>query len=252
MIKFYIASLSLIGVNWQVGACERTHSFASGCKFGFVSLGIHSPSRAPNLILTLLFIIITNKAPRGIDVEGYFTAKLWHHDWVECKSFLVFVCIPSFVKVSHNYLSQSPLSTLISCSPEDSWKGFVNHRGKHRALWWRPDCWLIHHYCSPGSCLLLCISLFHIRGYTLFIYDFINYGTESKWSISTLVCFKTLRKLITLCARGPPWPSVNSFAWDDLMTQLTETGVNRGLREAQGVADRTTFAQPYENKCRAK
>lgn len=167
--------------------------------------------------------------------------------------FLVFVCIPSLLKVTHNNLSQSPLSTLISCNPEDSWKGFVNHRGKRRALWCRPVCWLIHHYCCPGSCLLLCISLFHIRGYTLFIYDFISYySTESKWSISTLVCFKTLRTLLTLCARGPPWPRVNSSARDDLMKQLTEKWVNRGRRKAQGTFDHTTFAQPYEIKCRAK
>lgn len=32
----------------------------------------------------------------------------------------VFVCIPSFLKLNHNYLSQSPLSTLISCNPKDS------------------------------------------------------------------------------------------------------------------------------------
>lgn len=34
--------------------------------------------------------------------------------------FLVFVCIPSFLKVSHNYGWQSSLSTLLSCTPEDT------------------------------------------------------------------------------------------------------------------------------------
>lgn len=129
--------------------------------------------------------------------------------------FLVCVCIPSFLIVNHNYLSQSPLSTLISCNPKgQSWKGFVNHRGKRKALWYRADCWLTHHYDSPGSRLLLCISLFHIRGYTLFIYDFIcYYGTESRGSISMLVCFKTLRTLKALCAWRPPWSELFCMRW---------------------------------------
>lgn len=167
------------------------------------------------------------------------------------KKCLVFVCIPSFLKVSHNYLSQSPLSTLISCNPEDT---------PEKALWTTEDS--TGHFgvdrtadssiitAAPGRSYF-CASLYFTledTHYLFMISSVIMALKANDQSQSTLVCFKTLRTLIILCARGPPWPRVNSFAWDDLMTQLTETWVNRGLREAQGVVDHTTFAQPREVK----